>query len=67
VGDTDPVQAAEDTLVSYPAQEVIFVTGPGEREADVAEIRRRLDRPLRHLVVAEGGATRAADRSRADR
>jgi len=51
VGDTDPVQAAEDTLASFPAQEVIFVTGPGEEE-DVAEVRRRLDRPVSHLVAA---------------
>jgi hypothetical protein len=27
VGDTDPVQAVEDTLASFPAQEVVFVTG----------------------------------------
>jgi hypothetical protein len=58
VGDTDPVQAVEDTLASFPAQEVIFVTGEGE-EGDVAEIRRRLDRPLSHLVVDQGNAERA--------
>jgi hypothetical protein len=57
VGDTDPVQAVEDTLASFPAQEVIFVTGDG-REREVAEVRRRLDRPLRHLVVGEGAAER---------
>ncbi len=50
VGDTDPVQAVEDELASFPAREVVFVTGAGE-EKDVAEVRRRLDRPLRHLVV----------------
>ncbi|MGH2989396.1 MAG: hypothetical protein ACRDMA_05935 [Solirubrobacterales bacterium] len=48
VGDTDPVQAVEDTLASFPAQEVIFVTASGE-DGDVSEVRRRLDRPLRHL------------------
>lgn len=50
VGDTDPVQAVEDELASFPAQEVVFVTGEGE-ESDVAEVRRRLDRPIGHLVV----------------
>lgn len=55
VGDTDPVQAVEDTLASFPAQEVIFVTASGQGE-EVAEVRRRLDRPLRHLVVGNGAA-----------
>ena len=58
VGDTDPVQAVEDTLASFPAQEVVFVTGQGA-EGDVSEIRRRLDRPLRHVVVDQGAAERA--------
>ncbi len=66
VGDTDPVQAVEDTLASYPALEVIFVTGEGE-EREVAEVRRRLDRPLRHLVVDPGASTASPDRSGAER
>jgi hypothetical protein len=53
VGDTDPVQAVEDTLASFPAQEVIFVTASGD-DGDVSEVRRRLDRPLRHLEAARG-------------
>lgn len=61
VGDTDPVQAAEDTLAAFPAQEVIFVTGAGQGEDDVAEVRRRLDRPLRHLVVGNGASAEARD------
>jgi hypothetical protein len=63
VGDTDPVQAVEDTLASFPAQEVVFVTGAGEDE-DVAEVRRRLDRPLRHIVAGNGAAPRSSNRSR---
>jgi hypothetical protein len=51
VGDTDPVQAVEDTLASYPAQEVIFVSGEQDDDAEVGELRRRLDRPLRHVVA----------------
>ena len=56
VGDDDLVQAVEDTLTSFPASEVILATGP--RNSDPAgiraleELRRRLDRPLRHLVLA---------------
>lgn len=53
VGDTDPVQATEDTLCSFPAQEVIFVTESGDGADAVGEIRRRLDRPLRHIAAAE--------------
>lgn len=58
VGDTDPVQAVEDTLASFPAQEVVFVTGQGT-EGAVSEIRRRLDRPLRHVVVDQATVARA--------
>ena len=59
VGDADPVQAVEDTLRTFPAQEVVFVTGPGH-EHDVEEVRRRLDRPVR-ILAAE---PRAAERER---
>jgi hypothetical protein len=48
VGDSDTVQAVEDTLRSFPAQEVVFVTRSGE-EGNVGEVRRRLDRPVRVL------------------
>jgi hypothetical protein len=50
VGDSDTVQAVEDTLRSFPAQEVVFVTRRGE-QGDVVEVRRRLDRPVRVLEV----------------
>lgn len=52
VGDTDPVQALEDTLASFPAREVIFVTAAGRGAKEVEEVRRRLDRPVRHLEEA---------------
>ena len=48
VGDSDPVQAVEDLLRSFPAQEVVFVTDADRRD-EVEEIRRRLDRPVRML------------------
>ena len=63
VGDADPVQAVEDTLASYPAQEVIFVTGAGEND-EVEDVRRRLDRPLPHVVsVSEPSALRPRSRT----
>ena len=48
VGDSDPVQAVEDTLRTFPAQEVVFVT-PSDHGGQVEEIRRRLDRRVRVL------------------
>ena len=59
VGDPDPVQAVEDTLRTFPAQEVVFVTGPGH-DHDVDEVRRRLDRPVRILAAKP----RVAERER---
>ena len=48
VGDADPVQAVEDTLRTFPAQEVVFIGG-SEHAGEVEEVRRRLDRPVRQL------------------
>ena len=50
VGDSDTVQAVEDTLRGFPAQEVVFVTRRAA-PSDVGEVRRRLDRPVRVLEV----------------
>lgn len=52
VGDSDPVQAVEDTLRTFGAQEVVFVTPPG-RAKDVEQVRRRLDRPVRVLEASD--------------
>ena len=48
VGDSDPVQAVEDALRTFPAQEVAFLTG-AEQAGAIREVRRRLDRPVRVL------------------
>jgi hypothetical protein len=48
VGDSDLVQAVEDALRTFPAQELVFVTAP-DRAREVEEVRRRLDRPVRML------------------
>jgi hypothetical protein len=49
VADGDPVQALEDELRSYPADEVVVVTGAEIDAGALEEIRRRLDRPVREL------------------
>jgi hypothetical protein len=58
VGDTDPVQAIEDALREFPADELIVVTRPGEDagwlEQDTAsEALERFNLPVTHLVVAD--------------
>ena len=55
VGDEDLVQAVEDALRSFPATEVILVTGGGERDpaarAAVADLEARLQVDFHHLVL----------------
>jgi len=56
VGDEDIVQAVEDQLGSYPADEVILVTtGDGEdaAEAAAAELGSRLLAKFRHLTLGK--------------
>jgi hypothetical protein len=58
VGDVDPVQAIEDALREFPADELIVVTRPGseaawlEKDAS-AEALERFDLPVTRLVVQE--------------
>jgi hypothetical protein len=60
VGDSDPVQAVQDALATFPADEIVIVTRPDE-DADwleggsVAEALRRFDLPVHHLVATPGG------------
>jgi hypothetical protein len=57
VGDEGLVQAVEDQLATYPATEVILVTGAleGDRAAARAggELRGRLRVPFRHVVLPD--------------
>jgi hypothetical protein len=55
VGDGDAVQAIEDELRTFPAQEVVLVGGPQLGSREGTEIRRRLDRPVR-IVGAESNS-----------
>jgi hypothetical protein len=54
VGDSNTVQAVEDTLRTFPAQEVVFVTD--DDDGDIADVRRRLDRPVRVLEARVAAA-----------
>jgi hypothetical protein len=55
VGDTDAVQAVEDTLRDFPADEAVLVAPPVEGKGPVARtlatLRSRLDLPLRLVEV----------------
>jgi hypothetical protein len=56
VGDSDPVQAIEDALRQFPADEVLVVTRPGDEaswlEQDAAaDASERFGVPVTHLVV----------------
>jgi hypothetical protein len=56
VGDTDPVQAIEDALRTFPADEVIVVTRPDDEAAwleqdSAEETRERFGVPVTRLTV----------------
>jgi hypothetical protein len=59
VGDSDTVQAVEDTLRTFPAQEVVFVTDEGHGD-EVEDVQRRLNRPVR---VVESPASEPAQQA----
>jgi hypothetical protein len=59
VGDADPVQAIEDALRQFPAEEVLVVTRPGDKagwleEDAAAEASERFGIPVTHLVLNGG-------------
>jgi hypothetical protein len=59
VGDADPVQAIEDALRQFPAEEVLVVTRPGDKagwleEDAAAEASERFGVPVTHLVLNGG-------------
>jgi hypothetical protein len=52
VGDEDIVQAVEDQLQSYPATEVVLVSGGGDGEDEAAEkLRSRLRATFHHVEL----------------
>jgi hypothetical protein len=58
VGDQNVVQAVEDQLRSFPATEVVLVTGSPEEDAEgeraAAELAERLEAPLSRIVLHDG-------------
>jgi hypothetical protein len=54
VGDEDIVQGVEDQLQSYPATEVVLVSGEGDGESEAAEVlRSRLRAEFHHVQLAQ--------------
>ncbi|HEU4737362.1 MAG TPA: hypothetical protein VFS48_10105, partial [Solirubrobacterales bacterium] len=54
VGDEDIVQAVEDQLQSYPATEVVLVSGAGEDAGAAAEeLRSRLRAEFHHVEITQ--------------
>jgi len=56
VGDTDPLQAIDDALAGFPAEEIVVITRPDEDatwlESGAAEAAQaRFDLPVTHLVT----------------
>jgi hypothetical protein len=59
VGDPDPTTAIEDELRDFGADEVIVVTHSRDRQTwqeqgELGRLRRELDVPVTHLIVADG-------------
>jgi hypothetical protein len=60
VGDSDPLQATEDVLRSFPATEVVLVTRRGSDARLVREVKRRLDRQVTQVGGDDAAVTRRA-------
>ncbi len=59
VGDEDIVQAVEDQLQSYPATEVVLVSGEGDDAEEAAgELRSRLRAEFHHVRLSRSEAER---------
>jgi hypothetical protein len=56
VGDEDVVQAVEDQLQSFPANEVVLISGDGEEKDEdaAAELESRLRADFRHVSLGGG-------------
>ena len=59
VGDPDPVQAIQDALATFPADEIVIATSPESDaswlERDAADkVRERFGLPVRHLTIDRG-------------
>ena len=60
IGDPDPLQAVEDALRTFPADELIIVTRSGEdatwlEQGSLEEVRERFRLPTRHVALSRRG------------
>jgi hypothetical protein len=73
VGDSDPILAIEDALLTFPADEILVVTHDEQHahwlEADLFErAKQRFEPPLTHVVVeGEGAGSHARETEHAGR
>jgi hypothetical protein len=71
VGDSDPKTAVQDALVKFHADEIIFITSPGDdsgrlEKETLESARQELAQPITHVVVEhDGGAISDVERSSA--
>lgn len=59
-GEPEPIQALEDALATFPADEVVLFTHPSgsrnwQEEGVVEEAEQRFDIPVRHLLIDSPG------------
>jgi GABA permease len=71
VGDADPIQAMEDALRTFGADEIVISTHPPGRsnwleKGVIARARERYDVPITHVVVDLEAERRAAAPARDD-
>jgi hypothetical protein len=55
-GESDPLQALQDALVTYPADEIVLFTHAGGKqnwleEGVVDQAKQRFDAPVKHVVI----------------
>ena len=55
-GESDPLQALQDALVTYPADEIVLFTHAGGKqnwleEGVVDQAKQRFDAPVRHVLI----------------
>ena len=54
VVDQSPAQAIEDIAAQHGAQSVVFIVSDRSHDRAIAELTRRLDRPVRRIAVPPG-------------
>jgi hypothetical protein len=65
LSDPDPVQAIDDALQEFPADEILIVTAPQRpsnwlHRSVIDRARRRYEQPIAHVVMPSTPSTRSA-------